>query len=119
MCDGFIVYPAKNGSNGIRYYIFNSSYMRDSIVLDEGAQYQLVILANLVYKVSNTDSRNDQIVINFTGLQPDGVKAVKADARIASDKIYTVSGILMKGDKDRLPTGLYIIKGKKVMVRKN
>lgn len=116
--DDIILYPAKNGSNGIKYYIFNTSYMLDSISLDEGAQYKLVIPAGLVYKVSNPDSRNDEIVINFTGIQATGINGVSAAQQNASENVYTLSGIRVKDNIKNLPTGIYIIKGKKVMVRK-
>ena len=116
--DDIILYPAKNGSNGIKYYIFNTSYMLDSISLDEGAQYKLVIPAGLVYKVSNPDSRNDEIVINFTGIQATGINGINTAQQNASDNVYTLSGIRVKDNIKNLPTGIYIIKGKKVMVRK-
>lgn len=113
-----MLYPAKNGSNGIKYYIYNSSFMNDSIALDEGAQYKLVIPAGLIYKASNTDTRNNEIVINFTGIQTTGINALITTQQNASDNVYTLSGIRVKGDRESLPAGIYIIKGKKVMVKR-
>ncbi|MGN0222213.1 MAG: leucine-rich repeat domain-containing protein [Prevotella sp.] len=115
---GMMAYPKMNGSNGVKYDIFNSSFMNDSIALEEGAQYRIVIPAGIIYKTANTETRNDEIVINFSGLVTTGINAASTHAQYGSDKVYTVSGVLVKDDVNSLPSGIYIVRGKKMVVRK-
>ena len=97
-----------------------------STLLTEAGDYTLVIpqgYLTISYEDASLNGINGEIVYQFTyeDGQTSGINAIESNVKAAAKGIFTLQGVKVgnnAADINNLPAGLYIIDGKKVMIRK-
>lgn len=104
------------------YYFYKLAYENENLEnlgwywgAEDGAPFASA--ANLCYlKIPSTTSTATPMSFLIGG-EATGISSVTTDGASTTQPIYSVSGVRMNGDANSLPKGLYIVGGKKVIIK--
>lgn len=103
-------------SKHVTYEIDDKNWTASPITLNAGSTYKFVISANILSKKSHSATLNDEITLTYKGTAPTGIQNINVDKN-GCDAVYTIGGVKVKGSKDTLRPGIYIMNGKKMIVK--